>query len=426
MNHAEPAAAACPARVRFGDETYRRRKKTPNAIATWFGPIELKRCVYECLAAGEACLWPLEVRLGIVANLATPALAERVGRWSADHEQDAVRALLHAEHGVSWSVASVRKVAAAVRDGVAGPGEAARVERVVELLTAAEESAGKHRPTLAVGRDGVMVPIRGQGYQEAATGTVSVHDRRGRRLGTVYFGRMPESGQHRLTGQMSAALTAVVAGWHALGGLCPRLHYLTDGGHHQREFLRRVLRRLADPWRPGQFLRWQWTVDFFHACMYLGKMAETLFGPSRAGSAWYRRMRHWLRHRQAGVADILRSATQHANRRRLPAGRRQEFATAYRYLRRHGRFMPYATSKRLRLPIGSGVTEAACKTVFAERLKRSGMTWGLGGGQVIVDLRVLVLSGVWDQSYQAYLQARPLPSGVSYQGSTRQTPKIAA
>jgi hypothetical protein len=59
--------------------------------------------------------------------------------------------------------------------------------------------------------------------------------------------------------------------------------------------------------------------------------------------------------------------------------------------------MDYAARKQVRLPIGSGVTEAACKTVFAERLKRSGMTWGIEGGQVIVDLRVLVLSGVWER-----------------------------
>ena len=426
FNRAEPAAEDCPARVTFGGETYRRRKKTRNTIATLFGPIELNRCVYECLEAGEACLWPLELRLGIVAGLATPALAERAGRWLADREQDAVIELLHVEHGVSWSVTSLRKVVAAVRDGVAEPGETARVQRVIELLIEAEDSAGKHRPTLAVGRDGVMVPIRGQGYQEAATGTVSVHDRRGRRLGTVYFGQMPESGQHRLTAQMSAALTAIVTSWHALGGLCPRLHYLTDGGYHPREFFHWVLQRLPDPWRPGQFLQWQWTVDFFHACTHLWKVAESLFGQSRQGWAWYRRMRHWLRHRNGGVADILRSASQHANQRRMPAGRRQEFDKAYRYLRRHAGYMPYAANKRLRLPIGSGVTEAACKTVFAERLKRSGMTWGIAGGQVIVDLRVLVLSGVWERSYQAYLQARPLPQVVSYQGSTRQTPQLAA
>ena len=426
FHHAEPAAADCPARVRFGDETYRRRKKAPNTIGTLFGPIAVNRCVYECLDEGEACLWPLELRLGIVAGLATPALAERVGRWSADREQDAVIELLQAEHGVSWSVTSLRKVAEAVRDGVAEPGEAARVGRVVELLAAAADSAGKHRPTLAVGRDGVMVPIRGRGYQEAAAGTVSVHDRRGRRLGTVYFGQMPESGQHRLTAQMSAALTAVVTSWHALGGLCPRLHYLTDGGHHPREFLRRVLRRLGDPWRPGQFLQWHWTVDFFHACTSLWKAAEALFGPSPATWAWYRQMRHWLRHRQGGVADVLRSASQHANRRRVPAARRREFDQAYRYLRRHARWMPYAASKRAHLPIGSGVTEAACKTVFGQRLKRSGMTWGIAGGQVIVDLRVLVLSGVWGRTYQAYLHTRPLPQLPSYQRSARQPLRIAA
>lgn len=426
LNHAEPSAEDCPARVALGDETYRRRKKTPNVIATLFGSIELNRCVYECLEAGEACLWPLELRLGIVAGLATPALAERVGRWSADHEQSAVIELLQVEHGVSWSMTSLRKVAKAVRDGVAEPGQTARVQRVVELLTAAENSPGKHRPTLAVGRDGVMVPMRGLGYQEAATGTVSVHDCQGRRVGTIYFGQMPESGQHRLTGQMTAALTVIMTSWQALGGLCPRLHYLTDGGHHPREFFRRVLQRLADPWRPGQCLQWHWTVDFFHACTHLWKVAESLFGQSRPGWAWYRRMRHWLRHRDGGVSDILRSASQHANQRTLRGNRRKEFDKAYRYLRRHARYMPYAASKRLRLPIGSGVTEAACKTVFAERLKRSGMTWGLAGGQVIVDLRVLVLSGVWERSYQAYLQARPLPQVVSYSGFAQQMPQIAA
>src|SRR5262249_13790129 len=106
-------------------------------------------------------------------------------------------------------------------------------------------------------------------------------------------------------------------------------------------------------------------------------------------------MRHWLRHRRGGVADILRSATPHLSRRRLTRRQRQVFETAYRYLRRHGRWMDYAACKQLRLPIGSGVTVVACKTVFTERLKRSGMTWGIAGGQVIVDLRLLVLSGVW-------------------------------
>jgi hypothetical protein len=427
VNQAEPPVDECPPRVRFGDETFRRRTKTPNTLGTLFGPIEVRRCIYECLEPGEPCIAPLELQLGVVAGLATPALAERVGRWSAEHPQQAVLTLLEAEHGVHWSVKSLRKVSQAVRDGVEQPGEQARLNRLVELLAEAEESRGKHRPTLAVGRDGVMIPIRGQGYQEAATGTVSVHDRRGKRLGTVYLAQMPEPGQQRLTKQMSSLLTAVIATWHALSQACPRLAYLTDGGHHQMEFFRQVLSKMADPWRSGQKLAWQWTIDFFHACEHLWKQAEALFGASSpAAWAWYRRMRHWLRHRGDGIADILRSATQHFNQRKLSASRHEVFAAAYRYLRRHAPWMGYAACKRQRLPIGSGVTEAACKTVFTQRLKCSGMTWGIAGGQVIVDLRVLVLSGVWERSYAAYLKNQPPPEPVSHQRQARQTPRIAA
>ena len=36
--------------------------------------------------------------------------------------------------------------------------------------------------------------------------------------------------------------------------------------------------------------------------------------------------------------------------------------------------MDYAARVAAKEPIGSGVTEAACKTVFTRRLKQSGMT----------------------------------------------------
>jgi hypothetical protein len=86
---------------------------------------------------------------------------------------------------------------------------------------------------------------------------------------------MPEPGQARLTAQLTAVLAVTM--WHALGRTCPRLVYLNDGGHHPQPFFRRVLSRLADPWRPGQCLPWQWTLDFFHACTHLWDVAEALF-----------------------------------------------------------------------------------------------------------------------------------------------------
>ncbi len=46
--------------------------------------------------------------------------------------------------------------------------------------------------------------------------------------------------------------------------------------------------------------------------------------------------------------------------------------------------MDYKEYRRLGLPIGSGITEAACKRVFTQRFKESGMSWGIEGGSVIV------------------------------------------
>jgi hypothetical protein len=85
------------------------------------------------------------------------------------------------------------------------------------------------------------------------------------------------------------------------------------------------------------------------------------------------------------------------------------FWQAYRYLRRHRRWMDYEGHRRRGLPIGSGVTEAACKTVFTQRFKRSGMRWAQETGQIILDLRVAYLSGVWDDAFAADLTSRELP-----------------
>ena len=80
-----------------------------------------------------------------------------------------------------------------------------------------------------------------------------------------------------------------------------------------------------------------------------------------------------------------------------------EFSTAYRYLRDRMAYMRYAEYRLLGIPLGSGVTEAACKTVYTQRLKLSGMRWQRTGAQCILQLRVLRLSGVWDQAYRRVL-----------------------
>lgn len=202
LNHLEPEhTAEMPSRVQCEGRVYRRRAKHRSAVATLFGTVNVWRCFYEPLTRGVHAIHPLELQVGVEAGLATPALAARVGPWAAEHTQRQVLAMLEEDHKVHWSCTSLRKVLASLRAGMATHRHVSQVEQVVHWLEQAQASRGRYRPTLSVGRDGIFVPLQHKVWQEGATATVSVLDRRGKRVGTVYLGHMPEPGQGTLTTQ---------------------------------------------------------------------------------------------------------------------------------------------------------------------------------------------------------------------------------
>ena len=54
--------------------------------------------------------------------------------------------------------------------------------------------------------------------------------------------------------------------------------------------------------------------------------------------------------------------------------------------------MRYVTLRLAGLPVGSGVTESTCKTVFGHRTKRSGQRWRVPTFRGVVTLRALLQS----------------------------------
>jgi hypothetical protein len=418
FNHLEPHDRKdLPGQIESGGTWYRRRSKTPNrSVATLFGTITLWRMLYQDVHGVEPSIFPLEIRLGLESGRATPALAERAARAAVTSPQDAVLATLRHDHAVRWSAETLRAVIAGVAAGMGAHRHDAQADRLLAWLEQADRSSGDRKPVLSVGRDGLMLPIRGQAcYREGATATVSVYDRRGQRLGTVYLGRMPEPGQGTLSRQLTALIEAVLRDW---AGPSPRLAYITDGGNHQTRYYHRVLRRMNDPHHPGRRLKWHWVIDYYHACGYITKLSEALFADARAGASWARRMRRWLKEKPRGIYRVLHSAAALRRRRIIAsAAKRDLYRTAYAYLRKRMRWLDYRGYRRDHLPIGSGVTEAACKTVFTQRLKQSGMTWKVESGQWIVDLRVIHLSGVWNEVYQSYLGSKEKDE-MATQGTT--------
>lgn len=392
---------ALPPHVQHEAGQYRRlNHKTPNReVATLFGKITLWRHGYRYVQrdVAEPTIFPLEISLGLVEG-ATPALASAVAKGLAEAgaTQEVVLARLRTQHGVEWGVKKLRAVAENLSVGMDRFRREHQAKRAVDWLRQAYASQGKHRPALILGRDGITLRTWPHSFFEVATtATLSIYDRRGQRLGTVYLAYAPELGQPTMTDELTALLLEVLRQWP---GPLPRLAYLTDAGAHETQYPRKVLSKLRHPCT-GQRLSWQWIVDYYHASQRLTSMGEALFGVGREASAWAAKMRKLLK-KPNGPFRVLHSAAALRDRHRMSAAANKEFRKAYNYLRDRTRHMRYAEFRAQGLPIGSGITEAACKTVFTQRLKLSGMRWSNNGAQLILNLRVVLLSGVWDVVYR--------------------------
>ena len=377
--------------------------KTPQNAWTLFGQIRLWRVGYRPTdKGGDPTLFPLTQALGLVQG-ASPALAERAARFLGETGMTQQRTLdrLRQEHDVGWGVKKLRQVTDAVAESLAQQRHEVQVEKLLSLLQKAAAGTGKHKPVLSVGRDGISLGVRfkrGTLFEVATTGTVSVLDRRGQRLGTVYLAYTPEPLQPTMSRELTRLLQEVLTRWQ---GPLPRLCYVTDSGDNETTYYEKVLARMKHP-RTGAALEWIRVVDYYHASERIWTMAELLFGKGQRCAGWARKMQRWLL-KPGGVNRLLHSAAAYRDGSGLSGKKRKEFGKAYRYLRDRMKYLNYAEYRRLGVPVGSGVTEAACKTVYTQRLKLSGMRWQKAGAQTILELRVLQLSGVWDQAYRRVL-----------------------
>ncbi len=391
-------------------------------MGTLFGPVTLWRRLYEPRGRRGHALHPLALRLGIEAGVATPALAERVGHWATDHTQNEVRDSIERDHVVSWSATSLRTLWGSVRAGMAPHREETQVDRVVRWIEQARASKGRLRPTLSVGRDGIVVPLRGGVAQEGATATVAVLDRRGTRVGTVSLGQRPASGQGTLTAQLTGLLQAILP---QVESQLLRLASVSDEGYHPCLYDRQVLHHMVDPRRPWRRLEWRRIVDLYHVCGYVQPLADAIVGVGDEAQRWAKEMRHVLKTKADGAARVWQSASALRRHRGL-CGQATLSHQAYCDSKKRTPWMRDHSDQRQKRPRGSGMTEAACKVVLTQRLKRSGMSWTIAGGQVILDLRVLRLSHVWDEAPQRYLASKPLPVACGDTGNVTQHQPLAA
>jgi len=389
--------------VEVGGIVYRQALTSPETYLSAAGPVMVERHLYRPAGRGSKSICPLELRVGMVGGLFTPRAA-RQGAFVVAHLTPRQGADLFKEvGGMTPSHSSLDRLP----KEVSSHWEKER-ESWEEALRAME-TVPNEAVVMAVSLDGVMAPMKGAGrsekrsrpdkqasgpagYREIGCGTVTLYDADGRRLSTVRYGRMPEYKKTTLCAQLEAECQSVLA-------LRPDLKVvkLADGAEENWRFLDNLALNL-----PPHFINQIEQVsitDFYHAADHLKKACDAIWNNDAVRSkARFECLRTLLKEKDGGVELVIRSLKHHVSQ---ASGRRQELIkTELTYFRNQRHRMQYAHYLTLGLPIGSGIVEAACKTLVTQRLKQSGMSWGQTGGQAILTLRSLTQSKRWRQAWK--------------------------
>ncbi len=145
-------------------------------------------------------------------------------------------------------------------------------------------------------------------------------------------------------------------------------------------------------------------LDYFHAAEYLPHLAMAAY-PDKTDQPkreqWRHEQQHRLKHAPGAVDALIADAERLSRKTSLSKTVKDNLQAALTYFINQRARMDYARHVVEHLPIGSGVVEAACKTLVKQRLCGAGMRWKHQGAKIVLSLRALVQStGRWAQFWQ--------------------------
>jgi hypothetical protein len=390
--------------IQVGGVVYKPVLRSSQTYIAAAGNITVERNLYRSTLGGR-CICPLELRAGIIEGLWTPLAArhgmfamaqltseecetlfDELGNMRPSHSSlDRLPKRLSErweEHRADWEDAvrseePIPERATIVAIGLDGLMVPMKPSNVVRRSPAEAKKIAKSKAAKAGEKGGKKEP-KPTVYKEASCGTVSFFDREGDRLETVYCGRMPEHKKVALTDQLRDEYLSIV---QAVPGIQPV--FLADGASENWRFLETLTEV------PGKMI-----VDIWHAYEHLKKGLDAFYGVNATQSrAEFERLKVILKEQDGGVDQVIRALKYRHNNSTGAA--KKDVLEQLTYFRNQRSRMDYASYLRDNLPVGSGITEAGCKTVYSPRLKRSGQSWTLKGGQGIVTFRCLIKSKRW-------------------------------
>lgn len=358
--------------LKIAGTKYTAQQKSLKEYQTPYGSVALQRYVYQTSKGGETHC-PVDDLARIITS-STPRFAKIVSSKYVNNCAASVKRDLETSNGRQVSRCFIQDLAETV-GAMAGA-----VEKTMdyEIPPLKEEVA-----VIAFSLDGTCMYMKGDGYREAMAGTLALYNVAGDRLHTIYLGAAPEYGKEAFLTKQEIEILKIKARF-------PGAIYvgIADGAKCNWTFL--------DKHATVKIL------DFYHATEYLADASDAFGKNPGERKTWLDKACHRLKHDAGGARALLREMKKarsilEYHEKNTPV-LQEKMDKAITYFTNQQRRMNYRKYRDQNLPIGSGVTEAACKTLIKQRLCNSGMKWKHDGAQIVISLRAMhQTDGRWNQ-----------------------------
>lgn len=375
-------ACACGHQARYHE---RRRKQ----VLTILGPVTFERAYYLCPNCHQGQS-PRDQELDVVGTECSPGVRRMMSLVGSEDSFGVGRQKLQLLAGLEVTTKAVERHAEAIGADIVRR-EQDRRDRVVQLEFPA--ILGRAVPRMYIEMDGTQLPMVAAELEGHAGRTQGQPARtREVKLGCVFTQTDVDDDGRPIRDPASTTYTGAIETAELFGR---RLYVEAFERGWDRARTKVVL---------GDGAEWIWNiayqhfvgaiqiVDIWHAREHIWDLTAKLFpGDEKTRKRSAKKLIQKLnRGRTASIVAELRA---------FPT-RKPELREALRieadYFERNSHRMRYPKFRKQGLFIGSGVIEAACKSLIGARLKQSGMFWTVRGANAIIALRCTHLSGKFE------------------------------
>jgi hypothetical protein len=396
--------------VEMDNKKYIFKYKGEKEILTVLGKVRFNRSVYQQSRGGRS-ISPLDLKLGVNKEFATPDVKEIVLYSCAHNTPEETSKIIGKCSMFEIHPTTIKRI-------INHTGELleANKDEMTEMLHSSQEHKNLEGEVVVCSLDGVNVLLNEAGikmgrpkerpdkevpksestYKNAMCGSVTFYNigqtqenPYPERIASRYVSRMPEERYQTFKSDFETEIKSI-----NYSGTKVKI-MLTDA--HKS-----IMGYLNDNPLYADFER---LIDFFHAAEHLSLLAENIFGKSsKEAQAWYSKYRDILKHDNCGAHKMIRSAEYYIGELKLTKIRTDEAQKQLTYFKKNKLYMDYHRFLKNGWPIGSGIIEAACKSIVKQRMCRSGQRWTRKGGQTILTLRSHVKSNRWNIFWKSYTE----------------------